>query len=212
MTLELKFYKLHTANSVAVTKGRPLNMYGTQFGWPAAPGDKPRPIPAFAGIGKWSLHYNPPFRPSSLRFWFCAPLSSSLSAPCSRVTLSVPLPVLVRHIGHNVRSISRSTYFWDHAVPSRGPGLGTSTHDPLSDASRVSNGLCVLPSYDVVVIHCADHGCAAQGGPIRTKRSSAACTRCRRYRQKCVMEWVDGKAQVPCEGCVKAGRRVASGW
>ncbi|ORY23118.1 fungal-specific transcription factor domain-domain-containing protein [Naematelia encephala] len=43
----------------------------------------------------------------------------------------------------------------------------------------------------------------------RPKRASAACTRCRRYRQKCVMSWADGQPQVPCIGCVKAGRKIA---
>jgi hypothetical protein len=149
------------------------------------------------------------FLPPSLRFWFCQSYSSSLSAPRSTVTLSAQLPVLVRHIRPpNLRSISRNPHSWDYAFLWAWIGHFHSW-PPLQRQQSIKR---TVRASEQVRIHCADHVCSAQGGPIRIKRSSAACTRCRRYRQKCVMEWVDGKAQVPCAGCVKAGRRVASGW
>ncbi|GAA6014795.1 hypothetical protein JCM10207_002183 [Rhodosporidiobolus poonsookiae] len=51
---------------------------------------------------------------------------------------------------------------------------------------------------------------ASQAPPIkpglRKPRNGAACTRCRRYRQKCLHEIADKKKPVaPCEGCLKAG-------
>ncbi|GAA6041991.1 hypothetical protein JCM8097_009134 [Rhodosporidiobolus ruineniae] len=44
---------------------------------------------------------------------------------------------------------------------------------------------------------------------LRKPRTSKACTRCRRFRQKCVHETIDGKQpKPPCEACVKAGEAV----
>ncbi|WWD01408.1 hypothetical protein V866_008352 [Kwoniella sp. B9012] len=48
------------------------------------------------------------------------------------------------------------------------------------------------------------------GENAKARRAVAACSRCRRYRQKCVMHWADGQPLTPCQACVKAGRRIAS--
>lgn len=154
------------------------------------------------------------FLPSLLRFWFCWSVRLGLWAQGSRFTLPAGLPVLVRHIGPpDVRSISRNHNSWDYAfhwawIGHFHPCPPLQRQQSIKRTVSASELCC---GGDTLCLH-TYRGCSAQGGPIRTKRSSAACTRCRRYRQKCVMEWVDGKAQVPCAGCVKAGRRVASSW
>ncbi|WWD10154.1 hypothetical protein V865_008288 [Kwoniella europaea PYCC6329] len=86
-----------------------------------------------------------------------------------------------------------------------GNRLGTDKSGQMDStmAANLSTADASSPSTRPQAVH-------RPGENAKARRAVAACSRCRRYRQKCVMHWADGQPLTPCQACVKAGRRIAS--